>query len=300
MLSNRNTGSNFRTNKIKTYADRHFANAGFLCFLIPTCAKPCSLVATVTKYCKTTMLTDEEHNCENHKKTQLDIDKFGLSVIVVEATEYLPSFAYSIGLWQKYKHPELICFGLSTKTLHTIINDTAKLIESGQYIQPNETYDNIFENSKTEFLKVDNRNLSNYFGTGIDFYNSNFPALQIVWTDRNNKFPWETDFETEFIYRQPLLDRNAEFKFREAKNLGIFTTQQWLELNKPILKVIHDNDGDWQFLTNDEIQDSIKLVALEQIVNKDQTLNEVFDLEYGEEAEREFLGGKWTRNKSEQ
>ncbi len=246
------------------------------------------------------MLTDEEHNCENHKKTQLDIDKFGLSVIVVEATEYLPSFAYSIGLWQKYKHPELICFGLSTKTLHTIINDTAKLIESGQYIQPNETYDNIFENSKTEFLKVDNRNLSNYFGTGIDFYNSNFPALQIVWTDRNNKFPWETDFETEFIYRQPLLDRNAEFKFREAKNLGIFTTQQWLELNKPILKVIHDNDGDWQFLTNDEIQDSIKLVALEQIVNKDQTLNEVFDLEYGEEAEREFLGGKWTRNKSEQ
>lgn len=39
-----------------------------------------------------------------------------------------------------------------------------------------------------------------------------------------------------------------------------------------------------------------KLVALEQMTIKDKTLNEVFDLEYGEEAEREFIGGKWTRN----
>lgn len=36
-------------------------------------------------------------------------------------------------------------------------------------------------------------------------------------------------FEKEYIYKQPLLDRNAEFKFREADTLGIFTTQQWLE-----------------------------------------------------------------------
>ena len=39
-----------------------------------------------------------------------------------------------------------------------------------------------------------------------------------------------------------------------------------------------------------------KLVALEQMTIKDKTLNEVFDLEYGEEAEREFIGGNWTRN----
>jgi len=138
--------------------------------------------------------------------------------------------------------------------------------------------------------------LSNYFGTAINYYNSvNFPALQFVWTDRNNKFPWNADYEEEFKYRQPMLDRNIDFKFREAKNLGIFTTRQWLELDKSILRVIHEEDGDWQFLTGDQMPDDIKLVALEQMILKDKTLNEIFDLDYGEEAKREFVGAKWTR-----
>lgn len=243
------------------------------------------------------MTTNNEHNCRYDKQTKSDIEKFGLSVIIIEATDYLPSFAYSIGLWQKFNHPEIICFGLRTQTLHTIINDVADLIKNGQVIQAGKTYDNIFENSKTEFLNVDKRNLGDYFGTAIDFYNSyDFQALQLVWTDRNDKFPWEKGFVEDFIYKQPLLDRNADFKFREPKNLGIFTTRQWLELDKPILRVVHDTDGDWQFLTGDQLPEDVKLVALEQMVIKDRTLNEIFDLDYGEEAEREFVGGEWIRN----
>lgn len=243
------------------------------------------------------MTTGNEHYFRNDEQTKSDIEKFGLSVIIIEATDYLPSFAYSIGLWQKINHPEIICFGLRTQTLHTIINDVADLIKNGQVIQAGKIYDNIFENSKTEFLNVDKRNFGDYFGTAIDFYNSkDFQALQLVWTDQNDKFPWEKDFEEDFIYKQPLLDRNVDFKFREAKNLGIFTTRQWLELDKPILRVLHNTDGDWQFLTGDQLPEDVKLVALEQMVIKDRTLNEVFDLDYGEEAEREFVGGEWIRN----
>jgi hypothetical protein len=246
------------------------------------------------------MTTEKEHNCRDDSKTTSDIEKYGLSVIIIEATEYLPSFAYSIGLWEKFRHPEIICFGLTTKTLGGLINNAADLVKDGQLIETNKTYNDIFENSSAEFIKVDSRNLSDYFGTAIDYYNTeNFPALQLVWTDRNNKFPWETDFEEEFIYKQPLLDRNADFKFREEKNLATFTTRQWIEQHKPILRVIHDTDGDWQFLTGDQMPEDIKIVALEQLVLRDKTLNEVFDLEYGEEAEREVIGGQWTRNKVE-
>jgi len=179
-----------------------------------------------------------------------------------------------------------------------LINDVANLIKDGRAIEISKTYDIIFQNSRAEFLKVDDRNLSDYFGTAIDFYSTkNFPAIQLVWTDRNDKFPWEENFDEEFIYKQPLLDRNADFKFREEKNLATFTTRQWLELRKPILHVVHDNDGDWQFLTGDQTPDDIKIVALEQLILLEGTLNEVFDLEFGEEAERDFVGGKWTRNK---
>ena len=245
-------------------------------------------------------MTDQTHNCRDDERTDSNIEKYGLTVIILEATDYLPAFAYSIGLWKTYKHPEIICFGLTTKTLHALINDVAKLVKHGQTIITNKSYDDFFAKNETQFLNVDPSYLNNYFGTAINYYNTdNFPALQFVWTDRNNKFPWNVDYEEEFKYRQPLLDRNLDFKFREDKNLGIFTTRQWLEFDKPILRVIHDKDGDWQFLTDDQMPDDIRLVALEQMTLRDKTLNEIFDLGYNQSAEREFIGGDWAKTEIE-
>jgi hypothetical protein len=45
--------------------------------------------------------------------------------------------------------------------------------------------------------------------------------------------------------------------------------------------------------------EDMKIVSLEQLVSRDNTLNELFDLDYGEEAERESIGGRWTRSKFE-
>lgn len=244
------------------------------------------------------MTPEKEDNCRDDERTSSNIEKYGLSIIMIEATDYLPSFAYSIGLWKTYNHPEIICFGLRIETLHALFNDVADIIKNGQKIEVGKNYDQIFESGLAEFISVDKRNLSDYFGGAIDYHKTkDFPAMQLVWTDRNNKFPWESDYEEEFVYKQPLLDRNAEFKFREEKNLGIFTTRQWLDLKKPILRVIHDEDGDWQFLTGDQLPEDIRLVCLEEIVQRDKTLNEIFDLDYGESAEREFIGNKWTRTK---
>jgi len=215
---------------------------------------------------------------------------------MIEESDYLPSFAYTIGLWKNYKHPELISFGLTLNTLHLILNDAGDMIKGGQMISFDKIYDNFFENSSTRFLNVDKRNIGDYFGYGISYYkNENFPAMQLIWTDRNNKFPWEEDFEEEFNFKQPLLDRNAEFKFREEKNLGVFTTRQFLDLKKKILRVVHDHNGDWQFLTGDQFLKDIRLICLEDMINADGTLNEVFNLEYGEVAERKSIGGEWIR-----
>lgn len=247
---------------------------------------------------------DKEHKCIDPKellvRTKSNIEKFGLQVIMVSATDYSPPFAYSIGLYKSYQHPEIICFGLPNDLIHAIINDIADLVKKGEKIKPSKNYYNIFKDSRAEFLEVDERNIDDYFAAAINFYETiKFPALQLVWTDRNGKFPWEENFEDKFLHDQPFLDRNADFKFREARNLGIFTTRQWLELDKPILRVVHDNDGDWQFLTGDQMPEDIRLVALEQMISRDKTLNEVFNLDYGHSAEREFIGDKWIMTKDE-
>jgi Domain of unknown function (DUF4262) len=250
------------------------------------------------------MQDEKDHSCINKEdlleETKLNIEKFGLQVILVTSSGYLPSFGYSVGLWETYQHPEIICFGLPTTLTHAIINDVAEIIKNRERIQVNKPYTDIFKNSRAEFITVAPDNIEDYFNTAIIHFDTNdFPAIQLVWTDRNDKFPWEEDFEEEFIYDQPLLDRNSEFKFREPLNLTTYTTRQWLEEQKPILSVVHDEDGDWQFLTNDQLPEDIKIVALEQLILRDKTLNQVFDLEYGERAEREYIGGEWIRSQVE-
>ena len=58
------------------------------------------------------MSSDKNHNCidtdELISDIKINIEKHGLQVILIEATDYMPSFAYSIGLWEKYNHPEII------------------------------------------------------------------------------------------------------------------------------------------------------------------------------------------------
>ncbi len=100
-------------------------------------------------------MTDQTHNCRHDDQTESNIEKYGLTVIILEATEYLPAFAYSIGLWKTFKHPEIICFGLTTKNLHALINDVAELVKQGQIIATNKNYDEFFNNADTQFVNVD-------------------------------------------------------------------------------------------------------------------------------------------------
>ncbi len=235
----------------------------------------------------------------DHKKLNTDIEKYGWTIIALDATDYLPSFAYTIGLWKNYQHPEIIVFGLPVGMLHTVLNEAGAIIKSGNKLEQEKLYNDFFENGNTCFIPVDERNFRDYINYATELNGASaFPAFEMIWTDKNLKFPWEENFDAELKFRQPLLDRNADFKFFEEKNLAVFTTKQFTE-GKPILKVVHDADGEWQFLTGDEISmDDAAMVSLEQLVLKDFSLNDLFDLDYGQEAERKSIDNKWERRLS--
>ena len=92
-----------------------------------------------------------------------------------------------------------------------------------------------------------------------------------------------------------------EFKFKEKRNVAVYTLRQIFDFNKPILLVSHNiEDGAWQFLTGEaaSIEDAM-IVGLDEIVKHDQSLNELFDLPKGWEAKRKYIGGKWARKQQE-
>ncbi len=84
-------------------------------------------------------------------------------------------------------------------------------------------------------------------------------------------------------------------RFEEDLNTAIITTRYVLELKSPILYVFHFDDGFWQFSGDEKnLSDSdYKLIALEEIINLDPSIQEVSDLPFNSEAYRKDINSKW-------
>lgn len=107
-------------------------------------------------------------------------------------------------------------------------------------------------------------------------------------------FPWQEGFLAAWKFKQPLLDRNTDFKFYEERNVAVFTTRQVLE-GAPILYVYHnEEDGAWQFRNSDnpDLNDA-KIVALESVTKIGPSVNQVHCLPYGTSAYRKSPQDKW-------
>jgi hypothetical protein len=88
-----------------------------------------------------------------------------------------------------------------------------------------------------------------------------------------------------------------EWPFPDAPNTAVFTTQDILEGDKPILLVTHDqDDGAWQFHPAKTVMATEgRIVALEEMVFHDPSLIELADLPPGWIAIRDSIKTAWKR-----
>jgi hypothetical protein len=243
------------------------------------------------------MTTPEEHAAHDiaaEKKIISDVEQYGFHVAQVHGDGYSPGFSYTIGLFKTYGYPELICFGLNQDLLHSVLWSGKELLDKQPLPDQRIGYPDFIGDYDIRLLTVDKAWYRYYFGYGIWFNQGTaFPALQIVWPDKKALYPWEEEFNPNWKFGQPLLDRSLDFKFREEKNVAVFTTQQVLA-GLPILRVIHEANGDWQFLCDTTYElDDLKVVALEELVKRDPTLNELFQLPFGWQAQRVAASADW-------
>jgi hypothetical protein len=247
-------------------------------------------------------MDDHNHHDIEAKQTIIEnIASFGCHLVSIEPDNYLPGFVYSIGLYKKYGHPEIICFGLPTAVMGHIINNGSDLIKNGAALIANKLYPDFLEGYDIQFIEADKAFYPNYLGYAGWFYDGtfDFPVLQLVWPDKQGNFPWDDKFNPDWKFKQPLLDRNIDFKFYEERNLCVYTTRQALE-GEPILYVYHNEDGDWQFHTSltPDLADA-KLVSLESVTKLDPSINEIYHLQYGWEAWRTNKDEDWNYEESD-
>lgn len=139
-----------------------------------------------------------------------NVRKHGWFNTSVSGDEQGPGFSHSTGYWLTTKQPEVVIFGLPSKTAHDIFWDLFRDARDGHPLKLSTRTDRVFGNLPAYVFPVAKRFYTEYLGSSLWFYGKDdFPCLQIVWPDRAGLFPWEIGFDPAFADDQPDLTENG-------------------------------------------------------------------------------------------
>jgi hypothetical protein len=135
------------------------------------------------------------------------VGEHGWAISGRHGDEAAPPWAYSVGMWLTCQGPELVLCGLPVENAASIINAIGVRVADGADLSPGDVVDDVCPAPLT-LRPVDDswRASSGLLGISDTFYGMvRPPYLQVVWPDKNGRFPWEQGFQAAFDRMQPLL-----------------------------------------------------------------------------------------------
>jgi len=139
------------------------------------------------------------------------IETHGWAVMKIAAEADGPSFAYSIGLYRTFGHPEIIILGLGSDTAHKLINDVGDAVRQGVLVRAGETSSAFLNDFACTFRRVPPHQYRAYLGRALWYYgDQSFPALQFIYPDRHGRWPWDEGVHPDFRRLQPVLADEPE------------------------------------------------------------------------------------------
>jgi len=247
-----------------------------------------------------------------------DVEKYGCHVIQVREEGGFPGWSYTVGLSDVLGCPELIVIGLKEVVAHSLLNECAERLQAGIRFHEGSRAQELLADVECEFRWVENRWLRQTMGYAVWFYGGDdFQALQCVYPDLSNHFPWDAGFDSGWRGRQPLLFPHStsslveqdfwaandprsslhNWTFSDLPHTGAFTTKRVMSGEDPVTRVFHDlEDGAWQFHGPEESKrEDLAYVCLHHIIDKDPTIKELSDLPVGWCAWRRDVTAPWVR-----
>ena len=151
--------------------------------------------------------SDDPRKRSAEEKCEADIQQYGLHVLKVAGDNEWPDFAYSIGLFDSFEHPEVIILGLPGDVAHRILNGLADILRSGKRFADGDESDDLLEGYPCRFLAVPPEQVVAHFGWAMWYYDGRaFPTLQLVYPDREGHWPWDGHVSSGFLAQQPILN----------------------------------------------------------------------------------------------
>lgn len=143
-------------------------------------------------------------------RVRADIVQHGFHLALFPAAGSAPGWAHSIGLWQRFAHPELVVFGPELELPAQLLRRLCLEVRAGRHYQGGESPAGILQGRAPTLQQVAARWLPVFMGNAAWHYRSEeFPVLQAFWPDPGGAFPWQAHADPEWREAQPLLYESA-------------------------------------------------------------------------------------------
>lgn len=148
---------------------------------------------------------------DSERKVLDDIENFGWHCVHIQAEADLVEYSFTIGLFQSFKHPELIIFGLPRQTAHQVLALVADAARAHAPIDLSSPTDALLKNYSCCFAEVPRAQYHEHMGYGRWYYMGNgFPLYQVIWPSRDGFYPWHPKATESFRVAQPVIASPAD------------------------------------------------------------------------------------------
>lgn len=145
---------------------------------------------------------------EHDRKLLSDIETVGWHVIHICEDEQGPAYTFSVGFYYTFQQPEVLIMGLSQEVAHELLKIVVLGMAAGKTLRPFERVSNFAQGYDCAFAPIEIEHFRDYLGYAVWFYRnlpSPFPAMQLVWPDKDGRFPWEANYDQRFLkFQKPL------------------------------------------------------------------------------------------------
>lgn len=154
-----------------------------------------------------------EYN-DNDRNIIGSVTEYGWSALGIgpTAAEEGPPFAYTVGMWHTLRAPELAIYGVNDlKMMQRALNAVAKHAKHGATLQVGDVFKEVLalppaQDYEVRLSPIDPSWYQSDFGFGLWFNReTRVRYLQILWPDRQGRFPGHPQFDEHFADRQPMM-----------------------------------------------------------------------------------------------
>ena len=137
-----------------------------------------------------------------------DIDEHGVHLVHVAEDGGRPGYSFTIGMPYSFDAPEVIVFGLPQDIAQDLLDAVVDEAADGTRLVADAQHADLLHGYPVKLLPVPKSAYATYLAQACWAHEGDaFDCLQLVWPDKQGRWPWSPGVRDGFPALQPILSR---------------------------------------------------------------------------------------------